>query len=154
MLLLLRLCQSKSARFQLSMHPLIQNALRVLLYTVSSAASRQCKYIEPLLSLQTDFYVRVFLRVRTGKKECGESGSKIGNIYNCEFCGNYEAIPFFKPKNNHFVPQRNICSSVNCNICQHPFQVSKLSFYLDGPVWLDPLNDNSFIDELKTLLNT
>ena len=67
----------------------MQNALRILLSCVSSAASRHCKYIQPLLSLQTDFYVRVFVRVRAGKRGCGQSGARIGNIYNCEFCGNY-----------------------------------------------------------------
>jgi tRNA (guanine26-N2/guanine27-N2)-dimethyltransferase len=61
----------------------MQNALRILLFTISSAASRHCKYIEPLLSLQTDFYVRVFVRVRSGKKECGLSTTKIGNLHNC-----------------------------------------------------------------------
>lgn len=64
-------------------HDFNENALRVLLSTISSAASRNCKYIVPLMSLQTDFYVRVFVRVFTGKKECGVSGTKIGNIYNC-----------------------------------------------------------------------
>lgn len=49
-------------------HDFNENALRILLSTISSTASRHCKYIVPLLSLQTDFYVRVFVRVYTGKK--------------------------------------------------------------------------------------
>jgi tRNA (guanine26-N2/guanine27-N2)-dimethyltransferase len=52
-------------------HDFNENALRILLSTISSSASRHCKYISPLLSLQTDFYVRVFVRVFEGKRECG-----------------------------------------------------------------------------------
>ena len=78
------------------------------------------------MSLQTDFYVRVFVRVHSGRRECGESGVKIGNIYNCEFCGNYESQAYFKPKNKGVVPERTVCSSVNCPICEHPFQLSIL----------------------------
>ena len=95
------------------------------MYTISSAASRHCKYVEPLMSLQTDFYVRVFVRIRGGKKACGESGSKIGNIYNCESCGNYHSQAFFKAKDNHFVPERSICPTLECEICKHPLQISK-----------------------------
>jgi tRNA (guanine26-N2/guanine27-N2)-dimethyltransferase len=74
----------------------IKNALRIVLSTVSSAASRHCRYIEPMISFQTDFYLRVFLRVWKGKKECAQSGTKIGNVYNCNSCGNYEYNAFFQ----------------------------------------------------------
>lgn len=60
-----------------------------MLSTISSAASRHCKYIEPMISFQTDFYLRVFLRVYRGKNQCAQSGLKIGNVYNCNACGNY-----------------------------------------------------------------
>ena len=42
------------------------------------------------LGLELDFYLRVFVRVYRGKKECAQSGTKIGNVYNCNSCGNYE----------------------------------------------------------------
>lgn len=48
----------------------MKNALRIVLNTINSAANRHCKYIEPLVSFQADFYLRVFLIVRRGKKEC------------------------------------------------------------------------------------
>lgn len=95
--------------------------------TISSAASRHCKYIEPLVSFQTDFYLRVFVVVRRGKKECAESGTKIGNIYNCNFCGNYEYHSHFMEKNNkngQYVPNRVFLNSTQCQICDQPYFLS------------------------------
>ncbi len=38
-------------------------ALRILLRCVESHANRYGRYIEPLMSISADFYIRVFLRV-------------------------------------------------------------------------------------------
>jgi tRNA (guanine26-N2/guanine27-N2)-dimethyltransferase len=42
-------------------------ALRILLHSISTHASRYGRYIKPLLSVSTDFYIRVFVRVWTSK---------------------------------------------------------------------------------------
>ena len=39
--------------------------LRILLHTMQAAANRYKRVIEPLMSCSIDFYVRVFVRVRT-----------------------------------------------------------------------------------------
>lgn len=41
-------------------------ALRAVLHMINEMANRQGRYIEPLLSLTVDFYVRLFIRVRNG----------------------------------------------------------------------------------------
>ena len=41
-------------------------ALRIVLQTVDTLAARYGRYIVPLLSLSIDFYLRVFLRIKTG----------------------------------------------------------------------------------------
>ena len=106
----------------------IKNALRIVLSTISSAASRHCKYIEPLISFQTDFYLRVFVIVRRGKRECAESGLKIGNVYNCNSCGNYEYHSHFmekEKKQGHYVPNKVFLNSTHCQLCEEPYFLSK-----------------------------
>jgi tRNA G26 N,N-dimethylase Trm1 len=43
-------------------------ALRIVLRMISEIANRQQKYIEPMMSLTVDFYVRLFIRVKEGAK--------------------------------------------------------------------------------------
>lgn len=40
-------------------------ALRLVLHTLATSAARYGRYIEPLLSLSIDFYVRLFVRVHS-----------------------------------------------------------------------------------------
>jgi len=40
---------------------------------INEMANRHGKYIEPMLSLTVDFYVRLFIRVRSGLLECQRS---------------------------------------------------------------------------------
>lgn len=48
-------------------------ALRLVLHTLSTSASRYGRFIEPLLSLSIDFYVRIFIRVQTSPIEVKKS---------------------------------------------------------------------------------
>ena len=47
----------------------IFEALRLVLHTISTSAARYGRYIQPLLSLSIDFYVRLFVRVQTAPIE-------------------------------------------------------------------------------------
>lgn len=42
-------------------------ALRIILHSLDQRANVYQRYIEPLLSISVDFYIRVFVRVRTGQ---------------------------------------------------------------------------------------
>lgn len=44
-------------------------ALRLVLHSLATSAARYGRYIEPLLSLSIDFYVRIFVRVRSSPIE-------------------------------------------------------------------------------------
>jgi tRNA G26 N,N-dimethylase Trm1 len=92
---------------------------------MSSAASRHGKYIEPIVSLHADFYLRLFVVVRRGRMECSESGTKIGNVFNCPHCGNYEYHSHLIPKNCNYIPNKNIINNINCPICNNTFELSK-----------------------------
>lgn len=45
-------------------------ALRILLQCIESHANRYGRYIEPLLSISADFYIRVFVRVYNSPNMC------------------------------------------------------------------------------------
>ncbi|KHJ96699.1 N2,N2-dimethylguanosine tRNA methyltransferase [Oesophagostomum dentatum] len=49
-------------------------ALRILLRSIDSHANRYSRFIEPLLSISVDFYVRVFVRLHTGARMTKDSG--------------------------------------------------------------------------------
>lgn len=47
-----------------------EQALRMVLFTINSMANKHGKRVEPLLSLTVDFYVRLFIRVKTQAIDC------------------------------------------------------------------------------------
>jgi tRNA (guanine26-N2/guanine27-N2)-dimethyltransferase len=61
-------------------------ALRLVLRMISEIANRQQKYIVPMLSLTVDFYVRLFIRVHEGAKQCHDSIAKYSNVFQCFEC--------------------------------------------------------------------
>ena len=42
-----------------------EQALRMVLYTINTMANKHGKRVEPLISLTVDFYVRLFMRIKT-----------------------------------------------------------------------------------------
>ena len=68
-------------------------ALRIVLQSIESHANRYGRYIVPLLSLSIDFYVRLFVRVYTGQKQCKKSTSKLGYVYQCTGCETINTQP-------------------------------------------------------------
>jgi tRNA (guanine26-N2/guanine27-N2)-dimethyltransferase len=50
-------------------------ALRLVLHSMSTSASRYGRYIQPLLSLSIDFYVRIFVRVQSAAIEVKKSAT-------------------------------------------------------------------------------
>ena len=68
-------------------------ALRIVLQCVESHANRYGRYIVPLLSLSIDFYVRLFVRVYTGQKQCKKTTSKLGYVYQCNGCETINTQP-------------------------------------------------------------
>lgn len=47
--------------------PLAPQALRIILHSLDQRAAVYQRYIQPLLSVSADFYIRVFVRVFTGQ---------------------------------------------------------------------------------------
>lgn len=60
---------------------------------ISEIANRQQKYIEPMMSLTVDFYIRLFIRVKDGAKPCHESIAKYSHVFQCMDCESYYLHP-------------------------------------------------------------
>jgi len=58
-------------------------ALRLVLNALATTAARYGRYIEPQLSLSIDFYVRLFIRVRTAPKEVKALASCVETVPLC-----------------------------------------------------------------------
>ncbi len=63
-------------------------ALRLVLHAIASAAGRYSRYIQPVLCLSIDFYVRVFVRVWTSQHEVKRNASRTSLLWSCHGCGN------------------------------------------------------------------
>lgn len=62
-------CYSKYGSYPLKSKFCHEMALRILLHSVQSHASKYGRYIVPLVSLSIDFYVRIFIQVFTSPLE-------------------------------------------------------------------------------------
>ena len=86
-------CYTKYGSVSLKSKCCHEMALRIVLQSIESHANRYGRYIEPLLSLSIDFYCRVFVRIRSGQKQCKSSTSKLGNVYQCTGCQSITVQP-------------------------------------------------------------
>ena len=141
-------CYVKYGAVSLKAKSCHEMALRIVLQCIQAHANRYGRYIEPLLSLSIDFYVRVFVRVRLGPKVCKQSTSKLGHVYHCNGCESISVLPLGK-----LVPHdgNNLLYKIptgppvgkECEHCGHKFQVG-------GPFWIDPIHKPEFLRELLT----
>ncbi|KAG8800285.1 RNA methyltransferase tRNA(m5U54)methyltransferase [Serendipita sp. 398] len=124
-----------------------ESALRLVLSSIASAASRYGRSITPLLSLSIDFYVRLFVRVRTSPLEVKKLPSQTATYYICTTCQSYYQQPLgrtveqpskkggepninYKTHSAPTVPQR-------CPECDG-------TLHLAGPMWSAPIQDPEF----------
>jgi len=126
-------------------------ALRLVLHTISTSAARYGRYIQPLLSLSIDFYVRLFVRVQTAPIEVKKVASKTSIYYVCSGCQSFyeqplgrmtdrvndrsgNATTLFKTHVGPPVPEK-------CPECESPLHVA-------GPMWNGPIHDSQFVGQI------
>lgn len=66
-----------------------ESALRLVLNLLNQSAAKYKKHVEPLLSLSIDFYVRVFVKVKTSPIKVKELQSNTMITYHCSQCGSF-----------------------------------------------------------------
>ncbi|KIM58909.1 hypothetical protein SCLCIDRAFT_1050790 [Scleroderma citrinum Foug A] len=123
-------------------------ALRLVLNTITTSASRYGRYIEPLLSLSVDFYVRLFVRLHSAPIEVKKAASKTSMYYICSGCQSFfeqrlgKAIEKVNEstgaKNYQFKTQAGPPVSSECSDCGFPLHIS-------GPMWSGPLHNAEFV---------
>jgi len=73
-----------------------EQALRIVLGALETAANKYKRSITPLLSVQPDFYLRVFVSVRTSASATNVAPLKLGMIHQCTGCDAFWLWPLGK----------------------------------------------------------
>lgn len=68
-------------------------ALRIVLNCIESIANRYQRFIEPLISISVDFYVRLFVRIKTSAEQAKKTSLKRSHVLYCEQCFSYYIHP-------------------------------------------------------------
>uniref|UniRef100_W8B9H9 tRNA (guanine(26)-N(2))-dimethyltransferase n=1 Tax=Ceratitis capitata TaxID=7213 RepID=W8B9H9_CERCA len=143
-------CYAKYGCVPLRMKCCHEMALRILLHSIETHANRYGKYIEPLLSISADFYVRVFVRIHTGQAKCKYSMSKQSMIFQCTGCETFTLQPLGNVKvsttdkgksQTKFGIPTGPSVGTNCEHCGH-------KHHMGGPIWSNPIHDHGFVKEL------
>ncbi|GAA5895558.1 hypothetical protein JCM8208_005267 [Rhodotorula glutinis] len=129
-------------------------ALRLVLNALATTAARYGRYIEPQLSLSIDFYVRLFIRVRTAPKEVKALASKTSLVYYCHTCQSphWQAFGRVSEKASAKTGAVNYSYHVpagppkgvdgeRCGECGG-------KFHIGGPMWSAPLHNQAFVKEM------
>lgn len=56
-----------------------------MLHSISTSAARYGRYIQPLVSLSIDFYVRVFVRVKSSAFEVKKAATSVSFVYHLTY---------------------------------------------------------------------
>jgi tRNA (guanine26-N2/guanine27-N2)-dimethyltransferase len=128
-----------------------EGGLRLIINAVATSAARYGLAIEPLLSLNIDYYARTFIRVRKSPAEVKFLASKTMVVYGCDSgCGAWttqrlgrankqvsaNGTPFFK----YSIAQAPGCDQV----CRH----CKNKTHIAGPMWAGPIHNAAFIEKV------
>ncbi|KAI0818751.1 N2,N2-dimethylguanosine tRNA methyltransferase [Irpex lacteus] len=128
-----------------------ESALRLVLHTISTSAARYGRYIQPLLSLSIDFYVRLFIRVSTSPLEVKKLASKNSTYYVCTHCQSFYEQPLGKTvttvhegngsTNHSFKTHSGPPVGDRCPECNSTLHVA-------GPMWNGPIHDKEFVSQV------
>ncbi|KAF8744516.1 tRNA methyltransferase, partial [Rhizoctonia solani] len=122
-------------------------ALRLVLHTLATSAARYGRYITPLVSLSIDFYVRVFVQVRSAPIEVKKAFSQSATYYVCSGCQSPHEQTLGriveKPGTNNltYKAQSGPPIGPECDECGFKFHVA-------GPMWSGPIHDKTFVNEV------
>ncbi|XAR51626.1 tRNA (guanine(26)-N(2))-dimethyltransferase [Bertholletia excelsa] len=140
-------CYSKYGSYPLRGKSCHEMALRILLACIESHANRYKRYIVPLLSVQMDFYVRVFVRIYTSASAMKNTPLKLSYVYQCTGCDSFHLQPLGRTvsKNNsvRYLPGFGPVVPQHCSDCGKKYNVG-------GPMWSAPIHDQEWV---ATMLN-
>ncbi|KAG6777601.1 hypothetical protein POTOM_017426 [Populus tomentosa] len=117
-------------------------ALRILLASIESHANRYKRYIVPILSVQMNFYVRVFVRVYTSASAMKNTPLKLSYVYQCIGCDSYHLQPIgrtmSKGSSVRYLPGFGPVVPQECSDCGKKYNMG-------GPIWSAPIHDQEWV---------
>ena len=131
-------------------------ALRLVLHAIAMAAGRYGRYVQPMLSLSIDFYLRVFVRVWTRPETVKLNAANMGLVYTCSRCSDFHLQPMGRAGEVHnektgstywkYGSASGPPTNKTCEQCGG-------NFHVGGPMWLGALHDPDFCDEMLEVLD-
>ncbi|XP_042501683.1 probable tRNA (guanine(26)-N(2))-dimethyltransferase 2 isoform X1 [Macadamia integrifolia] len=138
-------CYSKYGSYPLRGKYCHEMALRILLACIESHANRYKRYIVPVLSVQMDFYVRVFVRIFTSASAMKNTPLKLSYVYQCIGCDSFHlqclGRTVEKNKSVRYLPGFGPVVPQECSDC-------KKKFNMGGPIWSAPIHDQEWVDSI------
>jgi len=133
----LEVCYSKYGSMSLKAKYGHEMAIRIVLATLERKANVYGRFIVPILSVQMDFYLRVFVRVYTSKAEIKKSAAKMGLVVQSTGCDSFYIQPLAKEVNNvHKCPSVDVPS-----VCPETGEAMRIA----GPIWTKPIHNPEFV---------
>eukprot|EP00939_MAST-03C_sp_MAST-3C-sp1_P004826 g4826.t1 len=119
-------------------------ALRICLGTINIHAARYGRFIVPLLSVSSDFYIRVFVRVYVGS-DVRLAGTKLSHVYQSSGNDSFFLEPTMVVKN----PKSMTVKPGTHGHRKDDFEeFYGYSHKIGGPVWNAPIHDFDFVSLL------
>uniref|UniRef100_A0AAY4F1H4 tRNA (guanine(26)-N(2))-dimethyltransferase n=1 Tax=Denticeps clupeoides TaxID=299321 RepID=A0AAY4F1H4_9TELE len=144
-------CYSKYGSVSIKAKFCHEMALRIILHSLDQRAAVYQRYIEPLLSVSVDFYIRVFIKVHTGQATVKNSASKQALVYNCIGCGTFHLQRMGKRTNQGKSMKYSAATGPpvqeNCQHCGQKHQ-------LGGPIWAEQLHDVPFVQKVLSAVSS
>ncbi|KAL9157911.1 hypothetical protein ABFS82_08G034200 [Erythranthe guttata] len=135
-------CYSKYGSYPLRGKYCHEMALRILLACIESHANRYKRYIVPVLSVQMDFYVRVFVRIYTSASAMKNTPLKLSYVYQCTCCDSFHLQPIGRTvtKNTsvRYLPGFGPVVAQECSDCGKKYNMG-------GPIWSAPIHDQEWV---------
>lgn len=135
-------CYSKYGSYPLKGKYCHELALRILLACIESHANRYKRYIVPVLSIQMDFYIRVFVRIFTSASAIKNTPLKLSYVYQCVGCDSFhlQSLGRTVSKNNsvRHAPGFGPIVPQGCTDCGKKFNMG-------GPIWSAPMHDQEWV---------
>ncbi|KAL9381091.1 hypothetical protein Peur_026748 [Populus x canadensis] len=138
-------CYSKYGSYPLRGKYCHEMALRILLASIESHANRYKRYIVPILSVQMNFYVRVFVRVYTSASAMKNTPLKLSYVYQCIGCDSYHLQPIgrtvSKDSSVRYLPGFGPAVPQECSDCGKKYNMG-------GPIWSAPIHDQEWVTSI------
>lgn len=125
-----------------------EQAIRIVLGAVAEHANRHGRHVEPLLSLNIDFYVRVFVRVTDARAAAKMQPSRTASVYHCGECSTFALQPHGRVRERerrgggggapqrHYMPATGPPTDAQCAVCGS----EKSGMLLGGPMYVGRLH--------------